>query len=99
MTVSIEKPELSSAAASFVARKHKLLIDGKWVEAQSGRTFAVEDPATLETITDVPNGSKADIDMAVAAARRALESGSWPTMSPADRSKLVWRIGDLIEKH
>jgi phenylacetaldehyde dehydrogenase len=99
MTVTIEKPELSSAAASFVTRKHKLLISGKWVEAQTGKTFAVEDPATLETIAHVPDGSKADIDMAVAAARRAFESGPWPTMSPAERSKLVWKIGDLMEKH
>lgn len=99
MTMTIEKPELSSAAASFVARKHKLLIDGKWVEAQSGKTFAVEDPATLETIAHVPDGGKADIDLAVAAARRAFESGPWPKMSPSERSKLVWKIGDLIEKY
>jgi phenylacetaldehyde dehydrogenase len=99
MTVTIEKPELSSATASFVSKKHKLLIGGKWVEAQTGKTFAVEDPATLETIAHVPDGNKADIDMAVAAARRAFESGPWPTMSPAERSKLVWKIGDLIEKH
>ena len=99
MTVTIGKPELSSAVASFVARKHKLLIDGKWVEAQTGKTFAVEDPATLDTIAHVPDGNKSDIDLAVAAARRAFESGSWPRMSPGERSKLVWKIGDLMEKH
>ena len=99
MTVTIEKPELSSAAASFVAKQHKLLIDGKWVEAQSGKTFSVEDPATLERIAHVPDGGKADIDLAVAAARRAFESGPWAKMSPADRSKLVWKLGDVMEQH
>ena len=50
MTVAIEKPALSSAAAKFVEKEHKLLIDGEWVAAKSGKTFPVEDPATEETI-------------------------------------------------
>ena len=61
-----------------------MLIDGKWVAAQSGKTLPVEDPATEETITHVPAGDKADIDLAVAAARRAFETGPWSRISPAD---------------
>ena len=77
----------------------QLFIDGKWVAAKSGKTFPVEDPATEETIAHVPAGEKADIDLAVAAARRAFETGPWSRISPADRSRLVWRLGDLLEQH
>ena len=76
MTVAIEKPALSSAAAKFLEKEHKLLIDGKWIPAKSGKTFPVEDPATEETIAHVPAGDKADIDPAAAAARRGVRN--WP---------------------
>ena len=61
--------------------------------------FPVEDPATEETITHVAAGDKADIDLAVAAARRAFETGPWSRISPGDRSKIVWRLGDLLERY
>jgi phenylacetaldehyde dehydrogenase len=99
MTVTIEKPALGRAAAEFLGKQHRMLIDGKWVAAQSGKTLPVEDPATEETIAQVPAGDKADIDLAVAAARRAFESGPWSRISPAERSRLVWRLGDLLEEH
>src|SRR6202142_2608837 len=99
MTVTIEKPALGAAAATFLAKKHKMLIDGKWVAAASGKTFAVEDPATEEIIAHVPAGDKADIDLAVAAARRAFETGPWSKISPAARQRLVWSMGDLLERH
>ena len=70
MTIAIRKPALGSAATAFLAKKHQMLIDGKWVDARSGKTFSVEDPATEEIIAHVPAGDKADIDLAVAAARR-----------------------------
>jgi phenylacetaldehyde dehydrogenase len=75
------------------------LIDGKWVEAQGGKTFDVENPATQEIIAHVPAGDKADIDLAVAAARHAFETGPWSKISPGDRARLVWRLGDLLEQH
>jgi phenylacetaldehyde dehydrogenase len=99
MSVAVLKPSLGSAARSFLAKPHHLLIDGKWVPAKSGKTFAVEDPATQETIAQVAEGDAADIDLAVAAARRAFESGPWARMLPAERARLVWRLGDLLEKH
>ena len=91
MNIAISKPKLGKDSKAFLAKKHQMLIDGKWVEARSGKTFAVEDPATEEIIARVPAGEKADIDLAVAAARRAFESGPWSRISPADRSRLVWR--------
>ena len=99
MTIGIRKPSLGSAATKYLAKKHKLLIDGKWVDAKSGKTFEVEDPATQEIIAHVPAGDKADIDAAVAAARRALETGPWSRILPDKRSRLVWRLGDLLEQH
>jgi phenylacetaldehyde dehydrogenase len=99
MTIAIRKPSLGSAATAFLSKHHKLLIDGKWVDAKSGKTFPVEDPATEEVIANVPAGEKADIDAAVAAARRAFESGPWSRILPGERSRLVWKLGDLLEQH
>ncbi len=99
MNIAITKPKLGKDSKAFLAKKHHMLIDGKWVEAKSGKTFEVEDPATQEIIAHVPAGDKADIDLAVKAARKALETGPWSRISPADRAKLIWRLGDLLEKH
>ena len=71
-----------------------MLIDGKRVEARSGKTLLVEDPATEEIIAHVPAGDKEDIDLAVAATRRAINSSLWARIKPRDRSRLVWQLGD-----
>src|SRR6202035_2218923 len=81
MNIAITKPKLGKDSKAFLAKKHHMLIDGKWVEAKSGKTFEVEDPATQEVIAHVPAGDKADIDLAVAAARKAFESGPWSRSS------------------
>jgi phenylacetaldehyde dehydrogenase len=75
----------------------KLLIDGEWVEAASGKTFSTPNPATGDRLADVAYGEAEDINRAVRAARRAFEDGPWRTMSSSDRGKIIWRIGDLIE--
>lgn len=90
---------LSNKVAQFLAAPRKLLIDGKWVPAASGKTFEVKNPATGATIAHAAEGEAADIDAAVQAARRALESSPWHTMTPSERSKIIWRIGDLISQH
>jgi phenylacetaldehyde dehydrogenase len=98
-TVTLFKPALGSAAQAFLSKTHRMLIDGKWVDAQAGGTLPVEDPATQEVIGHVSAGERADIDLAVAAARRAFETGPWSRISTGERSRLVWSLGDLIEKH
>src|ERR1700722_18770224 len=98
MILTIEKPALSSAAAAFVSKQHKLFIDGKWGAAQSGKTFAVEDPATEEIIAHVPAGEKAYIAPALPPPRRAFETGPWSKIKPGDRSKLIWKLGDILEQ-
>jgi acyl-CoA reductase-like NAD-dependent aldehyde dehydrogenase len=83
----------------FLAKQpFKLLIDGKWVPAASGKTFDVYNPATGEVLAKVAEGGKEDIDRAVKAARKAFETGPWRKMRSADRAKLMLRLADEIEK-
>src|SRR5689334_16893233 len=65
-------------------RRYGLLIDGEWVEPSSGRTFPTVNPATGETLAEIGAGEAADIDRAVAAARRAFETGPWRRVTPAE---------------
>jgi len=76
-----------------------LLIDGRWVSAESGQTFETINPATEEVITAVSLGSEEDINLAVAAARRAFEGTAWAAMNPHDRTRLLLRIAATIEKY
>ncbi|TWH04718.1 phenylacetaldehyde dehydrogenase [Nocardioides sp. J9] len=99
-TVSNDTASLLPSVSSFLSSPRQLLIDGEWVDAQDGRTFATLNPATEEELVQVAQGSAADVDRAVAAARRAFEAGSpWARMTPRERSHLLWRIGDLVEAH
>ncbi len=84
---------------SFMASPKQLLIDGRWVASASGKTFDVFDPATDQVIAQAAEGDAEDIDLAVAAARRAFDSGVWSKMTASDRGRLIWKIGDLIETH
>ncbi|MEE9293841.1 MAG: aldehyde dehydrogenase family protein [Phycisphaerae bacterium] len=77
----------------------KNLIDGQWHEAANGRTFETFNPATAQAIANVAEGEKEDIDRAVAAAKRAFESGPWPNMSARDRGKLLLKLADLVEQN
>jgi phenylacetaldehyde dehydrogenase len=99
MATVASAPSIDSNVASFVARKQKMLINGKWVEAASGKTFPTYNPATGEVLANVAEGDREDVDRAVKAARAAFETGPWSKMSPAARQKLMWKLADLIEKH
>ncbi|MCI0350346.1 MAG: aldehyde dehydrogenase family protein [Acidobacteriales bacterium] len=79
----------------------KLLIGGQWVDASDGKTFDTINPAAGEVLTQIAAGTKADVDRAVAAARKAFDdpNGAWQKMSASDRGKLLWRIADLIDKN
>jgi phenylacetaldehyde dehydrogenase len=90
---------LSKKTVDFIGNPKQMLINGRWESAVSGKTFPVTNPATGEVIAYAAEGDKADIDKAVQAARSALENKAWASMTPSDRGKLVWRIGDLILKY
>ena len=75
-----------------------LLIDGKRQAALTGQTFDALNPATGETLARVARADAADVDLAVRSARRAFESRAWRQMSANDRTNLLLRLADLIEK-
>lgn len=75
-----------------------LFIDNTWHDARSGKRFKVVDPSTEEVITDVAEADKADVDVAVKAARRAFEKGEWKNMSARDRGRFLRRIAQLLER-
>jgi acyl-CoA reductase-like NAD-dependent aldehyde dehydrogenase len=75
----------------------RLFIDGAWADPRSGLHFKTINPATEEAITDVAEAGPEDVDAAVQAARKAFESGPWSKMSGADRGRILWKLGDLIE--
>ncbi|XP_055820686.1 benzaldehyde dehydrogenase, mitochondrial-like [Solanum dulcamara] len=77
----------------------KLFINGQFVDSTSGKTFPTLDPRTGEVIAHVAEGDVEDINRAVIAARNAFDEGPWPKMSAYERSKILLRIADLIEKH
>src|SRR5881227_468023 len=79
------------------AIQNKLFINGDFVDARSGETFATINPATEEKITDIASAGVDDVDAAVKAARAQMEPGSeWQKMKPRDRGKIMWRIADML---
>ncbi len=90
-------PEVHPLLKEFLARKvHKLLIDGQPADALSGKTFTTFNPATGDLLGTVSEADFADIDRAVASARKALE-GPWSKLSPAEREKVLHKAADLLE--
>jgi len=91
---------LDSDVESFLAAPlRRMLVDGRWVEAASGRAFETVNPATGEALARVAEGDAEDIDRAVRAARRAFDDGEWPRMAPRDRERILARVAELIERH
>jgi phenylacetaldehyde dehydrogenase len=91
--------QIDPRVVEFIAKPRKMLINGNWVDAVSGKTFPSYDPSTGEVLANVAEGDKADIDLAVKAARKAFETGPWRKMSASQRGKLIWKLADLIEQH
>jgi aldehyde dehydrogenase (NAD+) len=95
---------MTAAATAFEIPSHlsgppkRLLIDGEWVPARSGRTFDSINPSTGQPIVAAAEGGPEDVDLAVAAARRALE-GPWSRFTPAQRQNLLLKFADLVEQH
>jgi aldehyde dehydrogenase (NAD+) len=75
----------------------KLLINNRWIESESGKTFGTINPSTGEEICQVAEAGVADVDKAVRAARMAFEQGPWRKTSASERGRLLYRLADLIE--
>ena len=94
MTVTLDR-----GVEAFIGSPRQLFINGQWCDAASGMTFETPNPATGETLARVAEGDAEDINRAVRAARRAFEEGPWSSMTPSERGRIIWRIGDLILEH
>ncbi|HKD62559.1 MAG TPA: aldehyde dehydrogenase family protein [Candidatus Acidoferrales bacterium] len=99
MATATHAVQLDDKVTTFVGKKQKMLINGKWVDSASGKTFPTYNPATGEVLSNVAEGDSEDIDRAVKAARAAFETGPWAKISPSERGRMIWRLADLIEKH
>ena len=94
MTVTLDR-----SVEEFLGVPRQLFINGQWADSASGRTFETPNPATGETLARVAEGEAEDIDRAVKAARKAFDEGPWGRMTPSERGRIIWRIGDLIYEH
>jgi len=84
--------------ARVLAASRRMFIDGKWVEASSGATYAVPNPATEESIGTAPDATTDDMKRAIGAARRAFDDGPWPRTSHQDRARILNAIADGMER-
>jgi gamma-glutamyl-gamma-aminobutyraldehyde dehydrogenase len=91
-----QQPNFKAVAAALKLET-RAFIDGKFVEAASGRTFPTINPATGTIITNVAACDAEDVNRAVVAARRVFEAGSWSRMSPRGRKEVLLKFADLIE--
>jgi phenylacetaldehyde dehydrogenase len=100
MATATEAIRINENVSKYVAKPRQMLINGKWVNAASGKTFPTYNPATGEVLANVAEGDREDIERAVAAARAAFDSGPWTKkITPSERGRLIWKLADLIEKH
>jgi phenylacetaldehyde dehydrogenase len=92
-------PSALRAAMSFIERDHGLLIGGRWGASRSGETFASRNPATGQHLATLALGDPRDVDLAVAAARDALNDPAWRDITPLQRGELLHRLAELVEEH
>src|ERR1039457_3778528 len=99
MGIAVSPIQIDSRVSDFIAKPRKMLIDGKWVNAVSGKTFPTYNPATGEVLAQAADGDRQEIDLAVKSARKSFDSGPWSRMPASERGKLVWKLADLLEEH
>jgi betaine-aldehyde dehydrogenase len=77
--------------------EHKLWINGEWQGAEDGSRMSIEDPTTGKQIAEVIDAGRKDVDRAVQAAKSAFYDGRWSRKTPGERSRIIWKLADLIE--
>lgn len=91
--------DVPAGVQAFLARQHELFIDNTWKPASDGATVPVIEPATGQQVSTLASATVEDLEEAVAAARRAFESGEWATQTPLARERMLHRLADLIEEN
>jgi len=97
--VKLEQFPYSEAAKKALARKPALFIDGEWVESTGGETLAVIDPSSGKEVSRFVDATDADVDKAVAAARRAFDDGRWSNLPPMVREGMMHKLADILGEH
>jgi len=97
--IMLDQHEYSDAAKKALSRKPALFIDNEWVASSHDATIEVVDPSNGREISRFVDASDADVDRAVAAARRAFDDGRWCDLPPLVRERMIIRLADLIERH
>jgi len=99
MATATQAVTLDQNVTRYVAKPRQMLINGKWVNAASGKTFPTYNPATGDVLAQIAEGDNEDINRAVDAARAAFDNGPWRKLSPSERGRMIWKLADLVEKH
>jgi phenylacetaldehyde dehydrogenase len=97
--VKLEQFPYSDPAKKALARKPQLFIDGDWVDSTGGATIDVIDPSSGKIISQFVDATDADVDRAVAAARRAFDDGRWSDLPPIVREGIMHKLADLLAAH
>lgn len=99
MATILAQPEFSPTLHRFLAKPARMLIDGQWTGSSAGDRIAVFDPSSGRKIAELIDATEQDVDLAVAAARRAFDDGRWSKIAPAERENVMRKLADLIEQH
>lgn len=99
MVTALPNVQLQGKVSEFISTPRKMLINGKWVESASGKTFPTYDPSTGEVLAKVAEGDREDINRAVKAARAAFDNGPWRRLTSSERGRMIWKLADLMEQH
>lgn len=90
---------MKTPAKDFALAKHGHFIGGEWCTSQDKKTFEIIDPSSGKAFSETSLAGEAEVNSAVSAARAGFNSSEWAGMRPAERSRLLWRIADLIDEH
>ncbi len=91
--------ELIADTSSFLAKDKKILIGGTWYDAGSDAQIDVVNPSDGARLSGIADASEADVDRAVAAARKAFDEGPWPSMKPGERAAMIHACADKMAAH
>src|ERR1700722_14832250 len=92
-------PQIHPLVADFLDKPRKMLINGQWVNAASGKTFPTYNPATGEVLAQVAEGDREDMGRGAKAARKVFQTGPGRKPPAPTRPRLIWKLADLIEAH